>query len=447
MCFTNPCNTNKFFTLFLPALAIVSLFASTTNLIALSAVFPALMLLYVPALYFLYIRNKQITILELAQQHHVTLFALFFYIISFASILLYDPQALSHFHFYRYDGNFIISYALFLVLPFSRHSLNLNKIILIFILFATLIHFPLWIDFVLHHSSPYFHPLFHSTNAAGGFFALLLSLLIPFISNQWYQKEKKKSFYSLLLLSVLLYIYLFYTSSRGSMLGLMAGLLSWLAIKKQKTIIIKMMFIIIVMIQAFLIVKFYPLYQQKISYISYQNIRHQHYENKKEENIYHRLLNDWPRAIDAFFRSPVVGYGFGSINDLPYENGNTSCYLFCFNSNKHITYSDAHAHHSYLHVLGEQGIIGLFFLILFWYHLYDYLSKQNKLPLLKDGLMLMYWTIIFSSFTEHRITTPSMLIPFSIVFWLYYGYPEKNNINILYCQWSTKVIHFWLKKW
>src|SRR5215217_5986389 len=54
------------------------------------------------------------------------LFLFFMYVL--ISTALYYPASFSNFRFYRYDGNFIISYLPLLVLPFFSYNLNLNKL-------------------------------------------------------------------------------------------------------------------------------------------------------------------------------------------------------------------------------------------------------------------------------------------------------------------------------
>jgi len=413
-------NSNNVSKILTPVI-VVGLFFTVTNKVYISAI-PAfiillLLLVIIPiSLYRLIGSNIQQNYLIQALKTPITFYTILFYAISLGSVLLYFPQSLLQFGFYRYDGNFIISYAVFLFLPWFVYQGNIEQLFIRFIGFSALINIPFFMYF-LHQDYIYYHHLFSATNAAGGFFSIILAMACGY-----YIANKQKL---MLVVIVLLAMFLFFSTSRGSMLGLLAGIVAWYSTDKKKLKWLPwLMLTSVVIIQALLLIKYYPYYLDKISYLDYQTTRNQNYQDKKEENIYNRLINNWPKGWDGFSRSPILGYGFGAVNDQPYPARKEVRGIFNLNHSKQKVFSDAHAHHSYLHILAEQGILGLVCLSMIWFQLIKYLKHNKQIMWIRNGLLIATWTIIFTSFTEHRITTPAMLLPYSLLFLCYFG---SNN--------------------
>jgi O-antigen ligase len=412
----------------LSPLIIVGLFFCVTNKAYISA-FPAIIMLLIliaiaiKALYF-FIKDEdnweKIRFLYL--EYPVSIYCGLFYLISLISILNYFPGSLLNYNFYRYDGNFIISYAAFLFLPWFIYQNSIEKIFFRFIIFSMLINIPFFIYF-LFHNYIYYHPLHSSTNAAGGFFSIVLAMAFGY-----FHSDRKKII--IIIIIIVLSLFLFFTTSRGSMLGLLAGIVAWYCTDKK---ILKWFpFLIIVLtiaLQSILLIKFYPYYLEQTSLIDYQNERQKRYKDKKDENIYNRLIDNWPRGWDSFTRAPILGYGFGAVNDYPYPSRDKIRGFFNTNQNKEKIFSNAHAHHSYLHILAEQGFLGLLCLVLFWFQIFKFLKKNKDILWIRNGLLIGFWTIIFSSFTEHRITTPATLLPYSLLFLLYFGKVKYILLN------------------
>ena len=87
------------------------------------------------------------------------------------------------------------------------------------------------------------------------------------------------------------------------------------------------------------------------------------------------------------------------------------------------TFNSGHAHNSYLHILAELGFLGL---ILIFCILCEVNSMIKKLPNYERLLLTScLFAMIISSFTEHRLTTPSQALPFYFLLSLFYG---KRNI-------------------
>src|SRR3974390_552173 len=100
-------------------LTLTGLFFTTTNFVPLSAIPSALFLALLPLIFF-----------SAEPWPSVTKWAIAYYVISLASVLLYYPPSLLEFDFYRYDGNFILSFAPFLFLPLVKWRANIAQVII-----------------------------------------------------------------------------------------------------------------------------------------------------------------------------------------------------------------------------------------------------------------------------------------------------------------------------
>jgi O-antigen ligase len=151
-----------------------------------------------------------------------------------------------------------------------------------------------------------------------------------------------------------------------------------------------------------------------------------------DPNTMDRALFLWPRATYLFLNSPIFGTGFGSYNDLPYHlSGMTN--VLEFNRPLTLTFSSSHAHNTYLHVLAETGLVGfgllVFLLCTMWKDI-----DCIRTPSVRLGLKIGFWMAVFSSLTEHRLFTPSEMLPFTILLGLALANsrssaPEKNYLN------------------
>jgi O-antigen ligase len=382
---------------------IAGLFMTVTNLVYISAI---------PSLVFLLFSLPLILYIHRSAVNKITFFALLFYLLSILGVITYRPESLIHFNFFRYDGNFIVSYAPFLFLPFLCHHYSVDKTIRMFVYFAVLINIPAYLYFFLIWN-PYYMTLFSSTNAAGGFYSIVAAMLLALLVHS--RKPLVAVMFGFIMLLLLA------TSSRGSLLGLIAGVTIWWLWQRGFRHVATLAITIIVITQSILIISFYRYYEAGTTISEYQRYESTSYMATKTANIYARLIRDWPRGVDTFSRSPIVGYGLGSINDKPFNNAGILPGLLERNDPQSIRLDAAHAHHSYLHILGEQGILGLLIVVLLWRSIYRYLLDSDAVPWVRDGLLISFWTIIIASFTEHRLTTPAMVLPFSLMFLVYYG--------------------------
>ncbi|WP_242920668.1 O-antigen ligase family protein [Pontibacter liquoris] len=345
-----------------------------------------------------------------------------FTIFTILSTLLYYPKSFLHFQFYRYDGNFFISYLPLLVLPFLSYQFDIEKLFKRFLLISTGINLLVYLYF-LRLAEPAFTGLFLSTNGAGGFFSIVTSLAFLF-----FLEKRTAVNLSLLLLNS---FFLFSTYSRGSILGLILGLGCLLVIYGRRKHLITLLFVVLAAIQVIILCYTYPDYKQFIMNGPRADIN-QNYNtfaqrkfgsvSTKLNNVYIRIYDTWPRAVDCFLHSPVVGTGFGSINDVPFRFNEVVPHLIATNAQPNKVFNDSHAHHSFLHILGEQGIVGLGLFVLFWVSVYNFLIRNKQQLLIRNFLLVSYFNLTIMSFTEHRITTPSNALPFVIMLGLYYLY-------------------------
>jgi O-antigen ligase len=378
-------------------IVVVGLFATITNLIPLSVLSFAWMAFLLP-----------LTLLSAPRLPKVTALASLYLMLSLGSVLIYDPHALITPDFYRYDGNFFVTFLPLLLLPIlPKIKLDVVRVVKSFVSFALFISVaPAIYQYV---TTGYSNGLFVATNAFGGF----LMSIIAFIFS-WWMSAKRKSFPSLIFLLALAMLIL--SSSRGSFLGVFLGIVCFMAIKRGHSWIPLVVISLIILIQAIIISLTYPLYINNKD--GAYNVAVELSDSGKEANIYIRAYENWPRGFYLFSNSPLVGTGVGSANDFPLEFYGDK--LFQTNTNRERIYDSAHAHNTYLHILGEQGIVGLILFLLMWISVYKSIYKRCDSTFVRDGLLITFWALTFASFTEHRIPSPSNAFPFILIYLLYY---------------------------
>ncbi|WP_026464817.1 O-antigen ligase family protein [Adhaeribacter aquaticus] len=402
-------------------ITIIGLIGTVTNLVYISPIPSLFAAIFFP--------------LILTHKNHFPLpvFWLFvFFLFVLISTSLYHPGSFSNFKFYRYDGNFIISYLPLLVLPFFSFNFNIGKLFRNFLYITSFISILAFIAKGLKFQDG-FSGLFIANNAAGGFYSIVTSL--AFI----YFLERKT--YTNLFLLALNAFFLYATYSRGSILGLGVGLMCLFLLKKHKSYLISFLIIGISAIQIYILVGTYPEYKRHIMNSPtadiYRNLDDYVYErfgnvSTKYKNVLIRSYETWPRAVDCFFHSPLLGTGFGSVNDVPFIFDNTIPFIYSSNQQQVKDFNDSHAHHSFLHFLGELGLLGLGVFLCFWRSVYKFLLKNNQEPKIRDFLLVSFFNLTIMSFTEHRITTPSNALPFVLSFCLYYlfvNYQKKAALT------------------
>jgi len=376
---------------------VVGLFSTITNLIPLSVLPFAWLAFLLP-----------LTLLSAPNLPKVTTWAFFYLLLSLGSVLIYDPSALITPDFYRYDGNFFITFLPLLALPILPiFKTNVEKLTKAFILIAIFISLaPSIYQYV---TGGYASGLFVATNAFGGFLMSIIAYVFA-----WLLTANKKIFPSMLLLIAAAMLVL--SSSRGSVLGILTGIACFIAVQRGHRWFPAALIWLIVVTQSIILSITYPLYRDNME--GAYSLAMESGDSTKEANIYIRAYENWPRGLYLFSSSPFLGTGVGSANDMPLVLRGDS--LFQMNLNGEKTYSSAHAHNTYLHILGEQGIVGLLLFLMMWTSVYKSIAKRHDQTLVRNGLLITFWALTFASFTEHRIPSPSNAFPFMLIYLLYY---------------------------
>ncbi|ERK09827.1 O-antigen polymerase [Serratia fonticola AU-P3(3)] len=340
---------------------------------------------------------------------------LFCYIIM--STLYYDPASFLDFDFYRRDGNFFISYLVLFVFVFMPIGFNINidsAIKYAFTLFFVVSLFAY--AFIPPEEGGVQHFLFVSHNAAGGFYSVVCAIAVGLYLSR---RSLIYLFYALAF-----FFFLYASNSRGSILAILCAVGYGLFRFKRPGLVLS----IFILFQFIIVLDTYPIWvstgkvmSENANFTISQNVDFQ-----RAGTFIDRLYYLWPRAFDNFIHSPIFGIGFGSFDDLYYKYIDVVPYLFTIKDGAVLRHTDAHAHNSTFTILAELGIVGYILFILLFAQINKKISGMKEYDEgLSIALNLAFWTCIFSSATEHRITTPTQMIPFFIVFGIayvkYYG--------------------------
>lgn len=219
------------------------------------------------------------------------------------------------------------------------------------------------------------------------------------------------------MLFLIFFVMLIATYSRGSILGFLAALVAWYCTITKRFKTLAAVVAIPIILMAVVLSIGYPYYKHIIH--THKKVNG-HFEeasslvSTKEANIFSRMFYLWPEAWYNFLHSPIVGTGVGSYDDRPVELKKVAP-LVAYNKQPHKVHTARHAHNSYLMFLSEQGILGLGVFLVFWVSLFIFILRIRGTPVLKNFLIIAYFTLSFASFTAHRITTPSNMLPFTII--------------------------------
>ncbi|MFT4067059.1 O-antigen ligase family protein [Paraburkholderia sp.] len=339
-----------------------------------------------------------------------------FTVFAIISTLLYDPQSLVEFDFYRRDGNFFISYAPIFAGCLYAHRWDLNKVLRTFFTFAVLVNLPMYAYYIVDngllgiftHPDDSFGSYFIARNAAGGFFAMLFCLGVA-----CYLQKRSKWMVALLACNALM---LFSTYSRGSLLGA-AAVLPYLYFGRKRWMLASL---VAAMLVASIAVALYHT-DPTVDYMGYTFSIHN--QDAKVANLDIRYEWLWPRALAYFEQSPIVGLGFGSFDD---HIGSIASYFHLLGvpSDVVIEHSDSHAHNSYLNILAELGVVGLSLILAFFWKLIDWSKQGAAFSALVDGgrnfaayrfVEISSVCLLVMSATEHRLVTPSNVLILSLV--------------------------------
>lgn len=377
---------------------LIGLLFTFTNFIPISAI-PALLIIFIP---FLVCAKSKYNLLFVS--------LLFLQIYLFVSTLFYAPESLLEYDFYRRDGNVFITFSPLLVLLLLKGKINIEKIFDAFLYSSTLINFLCLVTYFLSSGTingrnGIYLFLFIGHNAAGGFLMVLTAISIARLLTRCTLTSQ--------IIFVINFVALIATNSRGSILAIFCSVIMLMAYKVNYE---KFLIFMFAFLQIFLYGWLYVNAPSDFLYASYNtydpNIFENNFNLNRLSTFIIRGFYLWPRAIYLFLESPIVGTGFGSYNDVPYNFVGVDGF-FVYNDAKMI-FDDHHAHNTFLHVLAETGILGMVLLITFMFYCEKYIKTiKNKYIFL--GLYLSLWGAIFSSVTEHRFFTPSQMLPFVLL--------------------------------
>jgi hypothetical protein len=314
--------------------------------------------------------------------------------------------------FYRYNGSLLVILLPLLILPVIQYSKYKSEIILYkFMVCSIFVNF-LGVIYQLYLSYKDITGLFISTNGFGGF--MITPLLISYFILLKNSSMKYKIFFIMALFLMLI------SYSRGSIIFSLISIICYHAFRKKINLFCFLIFIIICT-QVYILVDSYQIYiinqDHIMSYINDSS------ESIKHGNILLRVYENWPRGLFHFFNSPIIGTGFGSIND---QSGINGYGIFNISSAIDPIYNSAHAHHQYLNVLGEQGLLGFIIFILLLHSIYKYLILNFDESLISSVLLTSFYALTLVSFTENRISSPSNIFPFILIFIIFY----IKNLNV-----------------
>jgi O-antigen ligase len=391
--------------------SVFSLFCSFTNFLPISAGISVFALLLYP---FTVAANKV---------PRATIPLLAFFIYAALSTLFYDPSSLFDVEFYRRDGNFFVTMTPLLFLSSTLFFIDMGRTIRWFVYVTTFVNagvLGFWLvtgGTALFRSrlgyeavTPIYHFLFVAHNAAGGFLAMLSAFSLAMLF-------ERRNLLTAGLVAINLAA-LFLTSSRGSMLGLAVAVILVIFAGRFRN---KFYPVVIPALALNILIVFYVYSYTDINYIIYTqslmtnvvSALNPGLAGYLDDNASIRLETSWPLALHAFLQSPIFGIGFGAYDDLPWKLWGWRG-LFAFNSPDIYWHTDAHAHHTFLHIMAEMGAVGLVLILWFLNRLHGFLQTLDS-PMVRQALLLGFWVAVVSSFTEHRLFTPSQMLPFVIM--------------------------------
>ena len=387
---------------FVAGVVALGLVFSVTNFTVLS-VFPAFLIFVLPYVFVTRKLSPLSTVL-------LTLFVYFA-----LQVVLLSPGQLLKMDFYRRDGNFFITFAPLLVLSSLSVSFELRKLIKIFVWVGTAATTAALVLWFVSKPYPEFRGLFYSHNGAGGFLGILVLCSLYLVAI----KPRMILNWVFLLLNC---ANLYFTNSRGSILALLLAFpLFYMFLRKKRLFIV----LSAAILAGFIVVEIYysVLMGPSVLY------RNEFYVPAELANTFlgrflsssgfnrswtltNRLFYLWPKAMYLFRQSPLFGIGMSGYNNEPYVLTGIPG-VFTLNLSPNIINHDNHAHNTFLHVMAENGLFGLFLLIMLIVQMArSCKSDQPKIGQLL-GTMLIY--CVLSALTEHRFFTPSQMVPFILL--------------------------------
>jgi O-antigen ligase len=364
-----------------------------------------------------YIKNKEISRQHLRADILLGILAFYLLLSYFISGQLFVN--LFDYSFIRYDGNFFFSYSPFIILavPFVSYrkaaKIYFQFLFIAFTVFA-IFGFLEYINdissFMVRIDDVYVGPMFialnNSHNATGSVYSIAGIFAFAFFLES---RRKEKIAYGFI--SILFFIAIITTKSRGSMVAFAIGIFFLLLFGSGSFLKFLRNFFIIILVAA-------PLVFITGTFMRVMQIFH----------IYDlsalTRFSLWDKAILLFKQSPIAGIGFARYNDVPWNfdrvplSGNPG--IFSMYTAGNYIFNDTNAHSSYLHFLAETGIIGLILVLAFWIFCFAIIYKAyrrsrdnfpRKVYLSVAGGII---TLFMLSVTENYMTAPTVMLCLSM---------------------------------
>ncbi|MDR3623868.1 MAG: O-antigen ligase family protein [Chlamydiales bacterium] len=392
----------------------MSLLFTLTNLIPLSLTFGVLIIL-LPAL-----------LLGQKTWHPILIITsvLLFYFLCWT--LIYSPSAFLDYSFYRRDGNVFATLLPIVLFGAMCFPMDVEKLAEYFVYIVSSINFIAALGYKFFGigqelAGSCYCFMFLTHNAAGGFLAMLSALSLAL----WLRNKTTP----LLLIVIGNLTTLYMSDSRGSVLALVGAVFMHYVLKERHIKKIMTLVVIITVVTISITYTLWDSYGRDLNYSTAdmdsieQNVQ---LNFERSYTFVDRVLFLWPRAVYLWLYSPVFGTGFGSYNDLPYNLEGLE-HIFMINIPKEYIYSDGHAHHTFFHILAETGLLGFLFTLLFLVTMHRFILSLNS-SFLRSSLGLMFWVAVWSSMTEHRLFTPSQMLPFTILLGLTLGNERVKSV-------------------
>jgi O-antigen ligase len=157
---------------------------------------------------------------------------------------------------------------------------------------------------------------------------------------------------------------------------------------------------------------------------------------KDDQNLLTRILY-WQRAIQYIQDSPIVGVGIGSFNDSSVVLEHVAPGISVKSSSEKF-FGENHAHNIILHVLAEQGVLGLALLSWFWLSLLrrrpsSYIQfRPNELEdfkLMKRAITAIFIYLLAASMLGNNLLTISTAFIFYILAAAFVSSTVRNSKN------------------
>ena len=127
------------------------------------------------------------------------------------------------------------------------------------------------------------------------------------------------------------------------------------------------------------------------------------------------------KALHLFYQSPIFGVGEGRFDDEATCESPED--IICIHTHGDSNFNGNSAHNAFLHVLAEEGIVGLFFVFIILWRL-RHLIKKKYQPIINGGLnpnafIATWWAFLFASLFQHSLASPlyalTLLLPIIII--------------------------------